>query len=179
MLQAEVQWQADRANLRRQQHEHPEWSRSQLAQSLQRSLSWVKKWLKRLREAPTTDPNSLFSRSSRPNHTRTASPPDPVIVERILDIRDHPPDDLKRTPGPKTIAYFLAKDPVLTEQQLKPPTSTSFIWKILTKNQRIQKPKTPKAHQPLTRPAPMSCWQVDFKDIACEKLLVFVIAGSN
>jgi hypothetical protein len=51
----EVEWIADRANLRSLAREHPEWTQQDLADALGRCLSWVKKWLKRLREAPPDD----------------------------------------------------------------------------------------------------------------------------
>ena len=87
-------------------------------------------------------------------------------MERLLDIRDHPPDNLGRTPGPRAIAYFLAKGSrVLVHQGLKPPSSTSTIWKILVKNDRIARPRPPNPHQLLQRGGPLENFQLDFKDI--------------
>src|SRR6266516_5138028 len=45
-------WVADRAQLQHLLHEHPEWTHKELADWIGRSLGWVKKWVKRLREAP-------------------------------------------------------------------------------------------------------------------------------
>ncbi len=47
----ELNWQADRANLHRLKAQHSDWSLSQLAQALNRSRGWVKKWLRRFRQA--------------------------------------------------------------------------------------------------------------------------------
>ncbi len=41
---------ADRANLSCLQQLHPDWSHQQLADALERSRDWAKKWRKRLRE---------------------------------------------------------------------------------------------------------------------------------
>ena len=159
----ETAWQADRANLKRLRKEQPHWTRSQLATALSRSLAWVKKWLKRIKTSPEDNPALLLP---KPRSAKSPSPPlHPVIVERLLDIRDHPPDNLGRTPGPRAIAYFLKKDSVLVEQGLKPPSSTSTIWKILVKNGRIARPRPPTPHQPLPRPGPLENFQLDFKDI--------------
>jgi DNA-binding Lrp family transcriptional regulator len=57
----EVEWIADRATLRSLAREHPEWTQQDLAEAVGRSLSWVKKWLKRLREAPLDDLQVLLS----------------------------------------------------------------------------------------------------------------------
>jgi hypothetical protein len=170
-MQNETQWQTDRANLRRLHAERPDWSKSQLAQALSRSPSWVKKWLKRFKLAaaephPDPDPKKvLYSRASVRKNPLPPTPPHPLIVERIVAIRNQPPQGLHRTPGPKTILYYLQTDPVLLEHQLKPPTSTSFIWKILDQQHCISRPTPPKDHQPLPRPAPLSQFQIDFKDI--------------
>ncbi len=43
----EVEWIADRATLCSLAKPHPEWTQRDLAETIGRSLSWVKKWLKR------------------------------------------------------------------------------------------------------------------------------------
>ncbi len=45
-------WIADRAMLQQLIQKHPEWTQQELADWIGRSLGWVKKWVKRLREAP-------------------------------------------------------------------------------------------------------------------------------
>jgi Homeodomain-like domain len=88
----EAEWSADRANLRLALRDHPEWSVPQLARQIGRSISWVKKWRQRLREAPPDDETVLQSRSRARKHP----PPSlsPLAIERILAIRDEPPANL-------------------------------------------------------------------------------------
>ncbi len=53
----EVEWIADRATLRSLAHEHSEWTQRDLADAVGRSLSWVKKWLKRRNSRSFDDAN--------------------------------------------------------------------------------------------------------------------------
>ena len=162
-------WYADRANLRQLKKAHPAYSITQLMQATGRSRSWVKKWKKRLVAAPPDDELVLWS---RPSVRKTPSRPvDPLLVERILYYRDQPPANLRRTPGPKTLLYFLKKDEPLAQKGLKVPNSTSFIWKILVQNGRIVH-TLPHQHQPLERPEPYTSWQLDFKDAVRKALSI-------
>ncbi len=155
------QWIADRALLRRLRHAYPEWTQPQLAAAVGRSLGFVKKWLPRFRQAPAGDPSVLFG---LPCRRKTPYPQtDHEVEERILAIRDEPPENLKRVPGPKAILYYLPRDPALQSRSAPLPQSTRTIWKILRRNDRIVHATRP-VHQPLERPAPMRCWQIDFKD---------------
>jgi len=99
---------AARANLYRLQQLHPQWSHQQLADSLGRSREWVKKWRKRFREEVTAD---LPLEQVLQGHARARLHPPPTtptpVVERILSIRDAPPQGLRRVPGPEAIAYSL------------------------------------------------------------------------
>jgi hypothetical protein len=97
----EVEWIADRATLHSLARVHPEWTQQDLAHALGRFLSWVKKWLKRLREAPPDDLQVLLSHS-RAHHTPYPQV-HPRIIQRIVEIREHPPENLQRTPGPRAI----------------------------------------------------------------------------
>jgi putative transposase len=49
------------------------------------------------------------------------------------------------------------------------PTSTRTIYQILKRNQRIASQGQHEAQEPLPRPEPLSCWQIDFKDIGSIK----------
>jgi hypothetical protein len=79
-------WYADRAALRVARREHPRWSGLRLARELGRSLSWVKKWRRRLAAAPAEDEAVLHSRS----RARRRPPPavDPRAVARIVRLRN-------------------------------------------------------------------------------------------
>ena len=99
----EAEYYAARANLRRLMRLHPRWTQPQYAQAVGMSLSWVKKWKKRLEEAGPEDEQVLHSRSRARKH-----PPErisPTVTDRILQMRDEPPEGLQRTPGPKAILY--------------------------------------------------------------------------
>jgi transposase InsO family protein len=123
------------------------------------SLGWVKKWAKRLKEAEPGDEAVLHSRSRVRKH-----PPERIsqpVVDRIVAMRDEPPEGLGRTPGPKALLYYLPRDAQVQGERL--PRSSRTIYQILKQAGRIAH-RLPKMHEPRERPAPMSHWQLDFKD---------------
>jgi hypothetical protein len=155
----EAEYYAARANLRRLMRLHPRWTQPQYAQAVGMSLSWVKKWKKRLEEAGPEDEQVLHSRSRARKH-----PPErisPTVTDRILQMRDEPPEGLQRTPGPKAILYYLPRDEQLQGERL--PRSSRTIYRILQQAGRIAH-RLPHLQEPLERPVPMSHWQLDFKD---------------
>jgi hypothetical protein len=159
----EEQYYADRTYLRQLLQEHPQWTVRQLMDATGRSRSWVKKWRKRLRDASPNDERVLHGQSRARRH-----PPEPIhpqVVDRILEIRDHPPDHLQRIPGPKAILYYLHRDETLQASGWHVPTSTSTIWRILDAQGRIAREPT-REHVPVERPEPMRSWQIDFKDVS-------------
>lgn len=160
-----LSYYADRANLYRLHQQHPHWTQQHLAQALERSLKWVKKWLKRLREEMAAGvpleqvlQGHLRARKTPPPRTH------PVVVEQILAMRDQPPEGLRRVPGPEAIHSYLQRDPLLQFFQLPVP-SCKTIYRLLKSHQRIPEHGKP-LHQSLERPAPMSAWQIDFKDVS-------------
>jgi hypothetical protein len=159
-MDMEEEWEVDRARLRKLRREHPTWSQSKLAEATKRSVTWVKKWRKRLDEADPDDREVLKSRSRRPKEA--GSPIEALVIERILAIRDDPP--VNRIAGPETIKYFLHKQEEEDPLNCYLPTSTSTIWRILDEHQRIYRPQPPE-HEPLPLAEPMEIWQIDFKDI--------------
>jgi transposase InsO family protein len=157
----EAVYYAARGNLRRLLRLHPSWTRAQLAQATGMSLGWVSTWKKRLLSAPADDEQILHGRSRAPEH-----PParlDPLVVDRLLEIRDEPPEGLGRTPGPKAIVYYLSRDESLQQAGLRLPRSTRTIHRLLREHGRIA-PRLPHAPDPIERPQPMQQWQLDFKD---------------
>jgi transposase InsO family protein len=157
----EAVYYAARANLRRLLQLHPSWTRAQLAQATGMSPGWVSKWKHRLSRAPGDDEQMLSARSRAPHHP----PPrlDPQVVERVLEIRDEPPEGLGRTPGPKAILYYLPRDESLQQAGLRLPRSTRTIHRLLREHGRIAL-RLPHAPDPCERPQPMQHWQLDFKD---------------
>ena len=158
----EEQWYADRCLLRDVLRAHPDWTQQQLAQQTGRSVGWVKKWKRRLRAAAPGDDGVLWSQSRE----RKQHPPplDRAVIDRILGLRDQPPAGLARVPGPRAILYYLAQDAGLVASGARLPRSARTIWRILTTHGRIAHPPS-RTHEPLDRPPPLTCWQLDFKDV--------------
>src|SRR5579871_348633 len=158
----EAEWVSQRATLRCLRQEHPEWTQRQLAQNVGRSLSWVKKWLARLAQAPPDDLTVLFSRSRARKTPNT--PFHPRVIERLLEMREQPPESLQRVPGPKALLYYLPRDPELQALGAPFPRSTRTIWKILRKNGYIlDAPQS--RHKPREPREPLEEVQMDFKDV--------------
>ncbi len=157
----EAQWVADRLHLRNLLSTQPDWTLQELAEGVGRSLGWVKKWKKRLQAASPQDEHVLQSQSRARKHP----PPSlsPLVVDHILAIRDAPPQNLKRIPGPKAIRYYLDQEASATLAGLRLPRSSRTIWRILRQHQRIRDPIR-RVHHPTTLPPPLSSWQIDFKD---------------
>jgi transposase InsO family protein len=155
------QWMVDRTRLRSLHHKRPDWTLQDLADAIGRSRAWVKKWLKRLRGAPPDDQQVLASHSC----ARHTPPPglSPLVVDRILAIRDNPPAGLNRIPGPKAILYYLEQEATTTLLGERLPRSTRTVWRVLRQHQRIVSAPS-RAHHPVERPQPMQSWQWDFKD---------------
>ncbi len=158
----EAQWQADRSMLRRLMQAQPQWTHQDYADAIGRSVAWVKKWTKRLRAAPADDVAVLRSQAPVRKHL----PPKlhHAVIDRLLEIRSSPPAPINRIPGPKTIRYYLEQDPELRAQGLRLPRSTRTIWQILRTHGRIADRR--RNHVPVPRPALMTVWQLDFKDVS-------------
>ena len=125
----EEEWMRDRALLCDLLKEAPDASPRTLAQAIGRSVSWVKKWRKRLAEGDPHDP-SLFCSHSRAHHAPYFRW-DFRVTQRIVEMRFSPPENLKRVPGPRALLYYLPRDPELQAAQLPLPRSSRTIWKIL------------------------------------------------
>jgi hypothetical protein len=122
---------AKRAALRWLAQQHPGWTHQDLADALSMSRSWVRKWLQRLHQADPGDTMALHSRS-RARHTPPASiASQPAVVQRILEIRLAPPENLQRVPGPEAILYYLHRDAALQQAGVRLPRSQTTIWKVL------------------------------------------------
>lgn len=158
----EAIWFARRAALHCLAQQHPDWTHADLAAAVGASESWVKKWLARLKHAATPDP-TLYHARSHARYTPPPSTPSPV-VERILALRDAPPAHLRRVPGPRTILFFLQRDPEALALGVPLPRSTRTVWKVLRAHGRIAT-DLPHPHRPLDPPAPLAEVQVDFTDI--------------
>src|SRR5258708_21380329 len=157
----EAFYYAARGNLRRLLQVHPSWTRAQFAQATGMSLGWVDKWKKRLASAPPEDEAVLRGLSRAPHHPHPRL--DPLVVDRLLEMRDHPPEGLGRTPGPKARVSYLPRDESLPQSGLRLPRSTRTIHRLLREHGRIAL-RRPHMPDPIERPQPMQHWQLDFKD---------------
>ena len=129
----EVVYYAARANLRRLLGRYPHWTHQEYAQAVGMSRGWVKKWKKRLLEAEPGDEQVLHSRSRA-----RKQPPERIsqtVRERIVQLRDEPPEGLRRTPGPKALLYYLPRDEQVQGERL--PRSSRTIYRILREAGRI------------------------------------------
>jgi hypothetical protein len=147
----EETWIADRSTLRHLLNLHPSWTHPQFADCLHRSLSWVKKWRKRFAQADPTDLTVVFG-LSRARHTPLPAM-DARIERAILDIRDQPPENLGRVPGPQAILSSLPRHAEFAHQNVHLPRSTRTIWQVLCRHDRILHAPHHKK-QPLQRPEP-------------------------
>jgi transposase InsO family protein len=158
-MSSEAEYVADRSALRALWRAQPDLTIGEYARRLQRSESWARKWLRRFAAVPHDD-RVLFGLSRARKHPPPSVPP--AVVEAILAIRDQPPEQLRRVPGPKTIAYYLPRLlPEATPGLI--PKSPRTIWQILHQYDRILSPQrfSPTLRD---RPAPLTWWQLDFKD---------------
>lgn len=160
---SEVDWMVARVKLYDLRQQNPHRTHDELALEVGYSTSWVGKWLNRFNSVDPDDPSIFLSRSRA---RRTSGKQVTTVVEdAIVEIRDNPPEGLRRIPGPQTILYYLHKRKDLQEAGYYLPTSTSTVWTILDKHQRIFRYTRPKP-QPEERPEPMTEWQIDFKSIS-------------
>src|ERR687885_92751 len=82
-MDAEAQYLADRTLLRTLLRTQPTWSQQDLADATQHSLSWVKKWVKRIRTLPEND-HVLHAQSRARKHPPPAL--SAVVIDRLLEL---------------------------------------------------------------------------------------------
>jgi hypothetical protein len=127
------------------------------------SRSWVSKWRKLLRQADPADVLALHSRS-RARRTPPASiASQPAVVQRILEMRVAPPENLQRVPGPEAILYDLHRDPPLQGTGACLPRSQTTVWKIVRQAGCMEEDHRRKL-KPLELPEPGEEVQFDLKD---------------
>src|SRR5690348_10571373 len=104
----------DRAQLRDLLEKTPHAYPQELAQIIGRSLTWVKKWRKRLAEGDPHDPSVLCSRSRA--HHAPYFRWDVRVTQKIVEMRFAPPENLKRVPGPGALLSYLPRDESVTSR---------------------------------------------------------------
>jgi transposase InsO family protein len=140
----------------------PQASAQELAQATGRSISWVKKWRKRLTGRDLQDPSLLCSRSRA--HHAPYFRWDNRVIQRIVEMRFAPPEHLKRVPGPRALLYYLPRDPELQVAQVPVPRSSRTIWKILHITGCLL-PRSKEPPHPQDLREPLEEIQMDFKDV--------------
>jgi len=158
----EEEWMRDRALLRDLLQKSPQASPQELAQATGRSMSWVKKWRKRFAEEDPHDPSVLCSRSRA--HHAPYFRWDVRVIQRIVEMRFAPPENLKRVPGPRALLYYLPRDPALQGAQVALPRSSRTIWKILHATGCLV-PRSKEPPHPNELRQPLEEIQMDFKDV--------------
>jgi ferredoxin len=126
----EEEWMRDRALLRDLLEKTPQASPQELAQAIGRSVSWVKKWRKRLAEGDPHDSALLCSRSRA--HHAPYFRWDERVIKRIVEMRFAPPENADRGClglGPCSTTCPVTK--ALQAAQVPLPRSSRTIWKIL------------------------------------------------
>jgi transposase InsO family protein len=78
-------------------------------------------------------------------------------------MRESPPENLQRVPGPKALLYSLPRDPELQVLGAPLPRSTRTIWKILRQQGCLLDEPT-RRRKPLEPREPLEEVQIDFKD---------------
>src|SRR5262245_45114947 len=129
----ETEWCIARAQLRELLKANPKASHRELAEALEYSVAWVRKWRKRLAGADPEGETVLHCHSHRPETIlRKVSE---VMEERIVTMRLTLSEEYNRTVGPRTIAAELRQ--ARPEGEGIVPTSTATIWRILRRRQAI------------------------------------------
>ena len=153
----ETEWRIARARLRELLQDNDQASHAELAKAIGYSVSWVRKWRKRLAAVGPDDDQVLLGLSHRPQHIVGQVPP--AVEERILALRVTLSEQYNRKVGARTIAAYLKREAAAWREKL--PTSSATIWRILCRRQYIFVPRR-REKQPFERPQPGVHWEIDF-----------------
>jgi len=152
---SESEWIYERQKLYVLTQAHPEWGMRGYARAVQHDLKWVRKWVKRFRAQDSPTVEMFCSQSRRPKHSpKQLSEP---VKDNICALRESLSERFQRAAGAQTIQYFL-------KQELSAVPCARSIYKALHERSYIQLRPKPK-HVPLTLPAPMEEWEMDFGEI--------------
>ena len=132
-------------------------------------------WPPFIGQEPLTEPNSragclhaddqdVLRSRSRAHHAPYRRVPQ-AVVQRILEIRETPPENLRRTPGPRAILYYLRRDQALAELSTSLPRSSCTVWRILRRCGCILDAPA-RRRRPLELAEPMTNIELDFTDVS-------------
>src|SRR5215204_5562635 len=106
-MESEVKWVYERISLYFELAEHPDWSNRHLANELDKSEKWVRKWRKRIAAAEPVSVSTFLSHSSAPK--TCAKQVAPEVKALIGDLRGELSEKFHRKAGADTILYELRK----------------------------------------------------------------------
>jgi transposase InsO family protein len=155
----EAEWRVARARLRDLLREQPGISHGEAAKHIGYSVSWVRKWRKRIGQAEDEEA-AITSLSRRPKHSPKRI--SEAAEERIIGLRTGLAEIYHRTVGPRTISAYLR---LLQGQQPALLISPTTIWRVLRRRQYILRPPSMK-RVPFVRPPAGLHWELDFCTIA-------------
>src|SRR5689334_7210740 len=119
----ETEWRIARERLWEHLREDRQASHRALAKQLGYSVTWVRKWRKRLEQAAPGDERALNSQSHRPKtNPRRVSP---QVEHRIIELRVALSEQYHRRAGARTIAAYLRQEAATLAGVV--PTSSATI----------------------------------------------------
>ncbi len=158
----ETAWVFERIKLYQLMQAQPDWSLRRYARELGHDPKWVRRWVQRIKAAPTLTLEVFRSRSHVPKTI-----PKKIGVEArqlVSDLRQQLSEQFHRPAGAKTIAYGLQQYAKTHEVAFTLPRSLTTITHILHEQGWIR-PKVAHQREPLVLPAPMEEWELDFAEI--------------
>ena len=159
-MDCETRRRYDRIRVHELLSEHPDWSNRRYAHEIGRDEKWVRDWKKRLKDQPLKQDYSIYqSRSRAPKRIWRKTAPE--VEDVIVNLRQELSIQYYRPAGPNTILPYLRKREELKDAGYFVPTSASTIGRILKKRGCVIVRK-PHIRMPLTLPAPMDEWEIDF-----------------
>ena len=153
----ETEWRLARERLRDLLREDAKHSHREVAEQLGYSVTWVRKWRRRLAQAAPEDEQVVHSQSHRPK--TIARQVSAQVEERIIALRLTLSEQYNRQVGARTIAAYLQRETAQLAGLV--PTSSATIWRILRRRQCILTPQ-PRLSQPVERGEPGLFWEIDF-----------------
>ena len=126
----EEEWVIDRIKLRDLLAINPDSPIEELKTAIGRSADFVCKWKKRFLSGQPDAQTLVRSQSRR--RKQLPAPLDARVEAAILAVRDQPPEQLGRTPGPRCICALLKRDKAFLELGLPVPCST-VCWRLSRK----------------------------------------------
>ena len=164
-MDAESQRIYDRMTLHRQLEAHPDWSNRQLADEMNKSERWVRKWKQRFKVVDEPHFSMYLSQSCAPKTRQRETPSE--VKEVIGELRETLSEKYHRKASATLIRHYLHQNKDLKDAGYFVPKSSRTINKVLREMGYIP-PKKKREHLPLALCPPMEEWEMDFCEIRLE-----------